>query len=303
MKRRTFIKNGILGTIGTAIIPGSILPGRNCTTTQSDILGPYWSHNHPRRTILANSEEPGTRIFISGVVTADDCETPIQNALVDVWHANDNGCYSVFQECQSGNSNNDPYNLRGIISTDQNGYYGFESIFPGYYAGRPRHFHYKITSPSGLELITQCYFEVDPLIDGDWEQNHPGLVIPLEETENGLVGEFNIVLNEEVSAVSVDSKPFSLPKRFSLDIVYPNPFNNSVKIDFTINNFGYVDIGIYDITGKWVSNLIGKNLHSGKYNIVWKGEDMAGNVVASGPYLVMMKFGDSIQTKKIKLIK
>ena len=33
------------------------------------------------------------------------------------------------------NSNNDPYNLRGIISTDQNGYYGFESIFPGYYAG------------------------------------------------------------------------------------------------------------------------------------------------------------------------
>ena len=222
MKRRTFIKNGILGTIGTAIIPGSILSGRDCSTTHSDILGPYWSHNHPRRTILANSEEPGTRIFISGVVTADDCETPIQNALVDVWHANDNGCYSVFQECQSGNSNNDPYNLRGIISTDQNGYYGFESIFPGYYAGRPRHFHYKITSPSGLELIIQCYFKVEPLIDEDWEQNHPGLVILLEETENGFVGEFNIVLNEEVSAVSVDINPFSSPKRFSLDTVYPN---------------------------------------------------------------------------------
>jgi len=64
-----------------------------------------------------------------------------------------------------------------------------------------------------------------------------------------------------------------------------------------------VDIGIYDITGKWVLNLIGKKMHSGKYNIVWKGDDMAGNTVASGPYLVMMKFGGSIQTKKIKLIK
>ena len=64
-----------------------------------------------------------------------------------------------------------------------------------------------------------------------------------------------------------------------------------------------MDIGIYDITGKWVSNLIGKKMHSGKYNIVWKGDDMAGNAVASGPYLVMMKFGGSIQTKKIKLIK
>ena len=64
-----------------------------------------------------------------------------------------------------------------------------------------------------------------------------------------------------------------------------------------------MDIGIYNITGKWVSNLIGKKMHSGKYNIVWKGEDMAGNEVASGPYLVMMKYGGSIQTKKINSIK
>ena len=44
-------------------------------------------------------------------------------------------------------------------------------------------------------------------------------------------------------------------------------------------------------------------MHSGKYNIVWKGDDMLGKKVASGTYLVMMKFGDSIQTRKIKLIK
>jgi len=303
LKRRTFIKNGILGVIGAGVMPGSILSSRDCPVTQSDILGPYWSQNHPQRTILANSEEPGNRIFISGVVTADDCETPIQNALVDVWHANDDGCYTVFQECQSGNSSNDPYNLRGIISTDQNGFYSFESILPGYYAGRPRHFHYKITSPSGLELVTQCYFEVDPLTDGDWEENHPGLVIPLEDTENGLVGVFNIVMDEEASLASIDNKPPNLPKRFHLETSYPNPFNNSIKIDFTINNFGYVDIGIYDITGKWVSNLVGKKMHSGKHNIVWKGDDMAGNAVSSGTYLVMMKFGGSIQTKKINLIK
>ena len=91
-------------------------------------------------------------------------------------------------------------------------------------------------------------------------------MIALEETENGLVGVFDIVMNEEASIVSIDNKPFTLPKR--LDTLYPNPFNNSNKIDFTINNFGYVDIGIYDITGKWVLNLIGKKMHSGKYSIV-----------------------------------
>ena len=79
MKRRTFIKNGILGTIGAGIIPGSILSGRDCETTHPDILGPYWSENHPVRTLLANSDEPGTRIYISGTVAANDCETPIEN--------------------------------------------------------------------------------------------------------------------------------------------------------------------------------------------------------------------------------
>ena len=104
-----------MGTIGAGFMPSSLLSARDCTTTYPDILGPYWAVNHPQRTVLANSEEPGIRIFISGVVTANDCETPIQNALVDVWHANDEGCYTVFQECQSGNSDSDPYNLRGII--------------------------------------------------------------------------------------------------------------------------------------------------------------------------------------------
>ena len=303
MKRRTFIKNGIIGTIGTGIMPGSILVGSDCSTTYPDILGPYWSEERPQRRILANSNEPGTRIFISGIVTANDCETPIQNALVDVWHANDEGCYTIFQECDSGNSDNDPYNLRGVIVTDENGYYDFESIFPGYYTGRPRHFHYKITSPSGLELVTQCYFEIDPFINEEWEENHPGLVIPLEETENGLVGIFDIVMNEEASVVSIDNKPYASPNRFSLDTLYPNPFNNSIRVDFTINNSGYVDIGIYDITGKWVMNLIGKHMQNGKYNIAWNGSDMVGTPVASGSYLVVMKFGNSIQTKKIKLIK
>ena len=125
----------------------------------------------------------------------------------------------------------------------------------------------------------------------------------MEDTEDGLVGVFNIVMNEEASLANYDNKPPVLPKRFYLETAYPNPFNNSIKIDFTINNFGYVDIGIYDIKGKWILNLIGKKMNSGKHNIVWKGDDMRGNAVASGTYLVMMKFGGLIQTKKIKLIK
>jgi len=279
------------------------LSGRDCVPTHPDILGPYWSQNHPQRTVLANSDEPGTRIIISGVVTANDCETPIQNALVDVWHANYEGCYTIFQECESGNSENDPYNLRGIIITDENGYYAFETIWPGYYSGRPRHFHYKITTPSGQELVTQCYFEIDPYIDEEWQENHPGLVIPLEEIENGLIGTFDIIIDEEASEVSINSISYFDLKGFTLDMTFPNPFNNLISIDFTINNPGYVDIGIYDINGKWVINLIGKKMHQGKHSITWDGRNMIGKLVASGTYLLNMKFGNSFQTKKIKFVK
>ena len=155
LKRRTFLK-GTVGIIGSGFGLFGLNDYRNCEPTQSDMLGPYWSELHPSRTVLANSDEPGSRIKISGIVTADDCSTPIANALVDVWHANDEGCYTIFQNCDTGNSDNDEFNLRGIMVTDENGSYSFESILPGYYPGRPRHFHYKITTPSGTELVTQC---------------------------------------------------------------------------------------------------------------------------------------------------
>ena len=45
-----------MGTIGAGIMPGSILSSRDCSITYSDMLGPYWSQNHPQKTILANSE-------------------------------------------------------------------------------------------------------------------------------------------------------------------------------------------------------------------------------------------------------
>ena len=193
MKRRKFIKNGLVGTIAAGMTPISLLTGRDCDLTNSDILGPYWIEAHPYRTILADPDEPGTRVYISGTVIENDCETPIQNAIVDVWHANDNGCYTLFMECDTGNPEEDPYNLRGQMLTNENGEYAFESIWPGYYGTRPKHFHYKITTPNGLELVTQCYFEGDQLINEQWEDGHSGQIIPLEETENGLIGVFDII--------------------------------------------------------------------------------------------------------------
>ena len=77
LKRRTFLK-GTVGLLGSGFSLFGLNDQRNCEPTQSDMLGPYWSEHHPSRTVLANSDEPGSRIKISGIVTADDCSTPIE---------------------------------------------------------------------------------------------------------------------------------------------------------------------------------------------------------------------------------
>ena len=302
MKRRKFLKNGLISLAGVTIYP-SLLNARDCDLTSSDIEGPYWSQNHPNRTILASLDEPGTRIFISGSVKYNDCETPIPNTQVDVWHANDEGCYTIFQECESGNSEQDPFNLRGIMETDENGNYAFESIFPGYYSGRPRHFHYKATTPSGLEHITQCYFQTDPNIDDQWEDSHPGLVIPLTETEEGFIGSFDIVLNEPYLGFYKENVTSPFFEDFHMKTIYPNPFNSSTQIQYKINKPGNVSISIYDISGKWITSLLNKKMNKGEYQITWKGFDAKGETVSSGSYLVVMKFGKNVRSRKLNYLK
>jgi protocatechuate 3,4-dioxygenase beta subunit len=303
MKRRDFIKTGLIGTAAVSIAPAALLSRQDCNVTHNDILGPYWVENHPYRAVLANIDEPGTRIYIAGTVKANNCETPIQNAIVDVWHANDDGCYTIFQECDSGNTDEDLYNLRGQMLTNENGEYAFESIWPGYYTGRPRHFHYKITTPGSLELVTQCYFLIDPEVDESWIANHPGLVIPLEEGAGGLYGNFDIVMDEEGGDVSADEHQSLIPQEPYLNNNFPNPFNNSTQIEFGITKLEHVSIGIYDVSGKWIINIIDKKMLPGTHKLRWNGKNSLGNKVPSGNYLLVMRSGSLTRSRKILYLK
>ena len=303
MKRRDFIKTGLMGTTAVSIAPTALLSRQDCNVTNDDILGPYWAEDHPYRAILANMDEPGTRIYIDGTVKANNCETPIQNAIVDVWHANDDGCYTIFEECDSGNTDEDPYNLRGQMLTNENGEYAFESIWPGYYTGRPRHFHYKITTPENFELVTQCYFLIDPDVDESWLENHSGLAIHLEEGAGGLYGKFDIVMDEDATQVEVDVHQSLVPQESYVNNNFPNPFNNSTEIEFGIAKLEHVSISIYDVSGKWIINIVDKKMLPGTHKLMWNGKNSLGNQVPSGNYLLVMRSGSLTSSRKIMYLK
>ncbi len=90
---------------------------------------------------------------------------------------------------------------------------------------------------------------------------------------------------------------------FKIESAYPNPFNNTIKIDYSLENRGHVDIEIFDTNGKWIKNLVGNEKPSGSHVVTWSGEDDNGNIFSSGTYLVVIRFGTRMKSKKINLIK
>ncbi len=144
--------------------------------------GPFYKPRSPQRTSLIESGMPGTRIVVAGFVLTRGCR-PIPRALVDVWHADDRGEYD-----------NAGFRLRGHQFTDDGGRYYLETIIPGLYPGRTRHFHVKVQAANQPVLTTQLYFPGEQRNQNDGIF-HPRLVINVRETAGNRVGTFNFVLN------------------------------------------------------------------------------------------------------------
>lgn len=92
-----------------------------------------------------------------------------------------------------------------------------------------------------------------------------------------------------------------IPKQFKLYQNYPNPFNPDTKIRFEVPSTGknnYVNIKIYDITGKEVSTLANENFNPGVYEVDWNGSRYA-----SGVYFYRMTVGEFTDIKKMILVK
>ena len=188
--------------VGTALLFPKRLFSQDCNITTADIQGPYFIVGAPVRTILAHPDEPGQRLYISGRVLQSDCEPPISGAMIEIWHANDAGCYGYNFECSTGNPEDDEYNLRGKMFSNENGLYAFETILPGIYANRPMHIHIKITIPDGQVLVSQLYFEGDELCESDpWCNGADGRILSLEEDANGLIGEIDLIMDSTIDGI------------------------------------------------------------------------------------------------------
>lgn len=88
------------------------------------------------------------------------------------------------------------------------------------------------------------------------------------------------------------------PNQFILYNAYPNPFNPSTIISYTLPNSGFVTLKVYDLLGTEAATLVYKNQEPGTYRV-----ELNGTNLSSGIYFYRLHFHDRIETKKILLLR
>jgi hypothetical protein len=95
------------------------------------------------------------------------------------------------------------------------------------------------------------------------------------------------------------------PQSYVLSVSnFPNPFNPSTAISYTVPSRGNVTVAIFDARGVRVTTLIGNmSVDAGTYRTEWSGRSDGGAVVASGVYFARIEFTGAARTKKLVLLK
>ncbi|GAA5080810.1 protocatechuate 3,4-dioxygenase subunit beta [Roseibacterium beibuensis] len=162
----------------TSVTRSPSLPLLSLESTPTEETGPRFGHSdlgaldHDliRNWTKGKAEAIGERILVHGRVT-DETGRGIPGALVEVWQANAGGRYRHKKDGYLAPL--DPnFGGAGRCLSDETGAYAFFTIKPGAYPWpnrgndwRPAHIHFALSGPCfGQRLITQMYFEGDPLI-------------------------------------------------------------------------------------------------------------------------------------------
>jgi hypothetical protein len=84
---------------------------------------------------------------------------------------------------------------------------------------------------------------------------------------------------------------------------YPNPFNPSTTIRYSIPRSSFIQISIYNSIGEKIYSLMNSDQNAGTYEVVWNGKSENGIQVASGVYFYELKTSEVTKVQKMMLLK
>lgn len=93
------------------------------------------------------------------------------------------------------------------------------------------------------------------------------------------------------------------PNVFGLSQNFPNPFNPTTRIDYSLARKTEVNIAVFNILGQKVNTLVNGEMDAGEHTVTWNGDDTNGDAVASGIYFYKMVTDDFVKTHKMVLMR
>ena len=155
------------------------------------------------------------------------------------------------------------------------------------------------------------HLEVDvlPLHDGRWQAVlKPVYVFPLFDASGAYLGYERRLYNDTVTLTNahptaVSQPTVDAPTTFRMEAPYPNPFNSTVLIRYSLPKRSTVELQIFNLHGQRIRRLVDHNQPAGYYSVEWNSMDDGGNDVASGTYLIKLQAGSYIDSIKATLVR
>ena len=116
-----------------------------------------------------------------------------------------------------------------------------------------------------------------------------------------VLDEIGITLS--ITTTPVNQDPTNLPEAFSLDQNYPNPFNPTTTLSYALPVAVDVNIQVFDIKGRLVSNPVARHQSAGYYDIDWQPRDMEGHILATGVYIARIQAGEFVEVIRMVYLK
>lgn len=170
LDRRKLLRSLLLTTGG--IITSSV-HAEALTLTPSQTEGPYYPDHLPLDqdndlVQIKDDKQAATGVVASfGGRLLDRDGHPVKGTTLELWQADNNGCYYHSKGLQRGKERDAHFQGYGKTVTNEKGEYRFRTIKPGLYTGRTRHFHIAVVGNGKRLLTTQLYFAGEPMNDRD----------------------------------------------------------------------------------------------------------------------------------------
>ncbi|MDP8239199.1 MAG: T9SS type A sorting domain-containing protein [Candidatus Hatepunaea meridiana] len=100
------------------------------------------------------------------------------------------------------------------------------------------------------------------------------------------------------TALGVELSDEALPTEFAITGIYPNPFNSSITITYSLPVVAQTSLVIYDISGRKAAALVDSKTEQGIHKTTFNASDLA-----TGIYFVRMRASDMVQTRKVMFIR